>query len=612
MALNWAELPARLLLRVSTVGQADDDRTSIPTQQRVCQARADAEGVTVDKVYSEEGVSGSLYHSRTVLQEALAEMERGEYGTLIIATLSRYSRDRAYQSEIRRRIRQAGGRLISCDLGHINDNNPVDRLMANIHGDFDEYEREVIRRRTMDGRLGAALEGRIPTRSLVAYGCHVVTKSDVIRGAYPAEMLGKLVHVEPQASIVRRMFALIDEADASLYEVAAILNRENVPTAKGIGQWRVSPLLRMVRNPIYKGEFWFNKTECFTDESRLMQGRSARFYRDRSTDQHILIPVPALIEPETWDRVNGKLRQNQSRKGGRQEYRQMLTGLVRCAECEYAGKYENRPKRDGSPNRLYLCNQPHIPGLPKHALANEKTPHHGRFNADIAERLVAEAVQGAFTSPEAIRTAAEVYQATRRGGKDGDADARQKRLQSAMAALSDIERRQEAALRLQIEAAANELPAEIYNAEIQRLTVLWKAAREEVTAARAGMAEGKEHEKPIDVNALLTHTATVAVQLEGALLDPEISPARKNLVLRGLIETVWLHRNPNHKHYSRNEVSPSRVDVVFKSAPTIPGVCMPGIVAPRLVVSVSTDGRIRFTVSDLFAPVAAELQEVPA
>ena len=624
---------ARILVRVSSDKQAEDDRTSLPTQERVCRERAAHERLSVDFVYREEGVSGSLYHSRAAMQEALAAMERGEYRTLIIATMSRYSRDRRYQSEIRERIRQAGGRLLSCDLGEIDDKDPSRRLMANVHGDFDEYERLIFRKRTMDGRADAARDGRIPQRCWVAYGCYVVQEADIIRGDYPEGAAGTLLHTEPGASVVKRAYQMAAPEplgqDLSLYAIARQFNREGVPTAKGTGPWHASTLHQMLTNPVYKGEYTCNKAERFVDESRLLKGRAAAYTLRRPTSEHIVVKVPALVSPELWDAVNARLQVNQSHKGGRPEYRQMLTGLVRCADCRRAACYQ------GSGGRAYVCNHAPVQGVEDAETYHGDilSPRHSiRFRAEIAERLVAQAVQGALTRPEAIAAAVEEYRASQESKRpDSEAVAR-RQLRAAENTLTDIRRRQAAAVRMQIEAAAEGLSTELYTTELKRLSQEESAAVAAVETARAATQTDRNAPvsldpiDPIDTAALLSHTTRALTGVEGALLDKEIPGSIKNAVLRGLIETIWLHPNPDAAAWAKKpeKASPSRVDVVFrsmageKSADYTPqrdrgNSSLPpreGI-SPRLIVSVSTDGSIRFVVApSLPAPASEAKREV--
>lgn len=589
---------ARILVRVSSDKQAEDDRTSLWAQERVCQAKAVQERLSVDIVYREEGVSGALYSSRTAMQEALSAMERGEYRTLIIATMSRYSRDRRYQSEIRERIRRAGGRLLSCDLGEIDDKDPSRRLMANVHGDFDEYERLVIRKRTMDGRQDAARDGRIPQRCWVAYGCYVITQADIIRGDYPDGTAGTLVHTEPGASLVKRAYELAAPKprgeNLSLYAVAARFNKEGVPTAKEGSRWHASTLYTMLTNPVYKGEYTCNKAERFLDEARLLKGRAATYTRPRPISEHIVVPVPALVSPDLWEAVNESLRANQRDKGGRPEYRQPLTGLCRCAACQRAACYQ------GNGGRAYVCNHAPVRGAD-----DLEMQHSIRYRAEIAERLVAQAVQGALTRPDAIAQAVEEYRTSQASIRRNDGA--RERLHTAEGALSDVRRRQAAAVRMQIEAAANGLPTDLYTTELRRLSQEELEAVASVQAARASVSGSEDGHGGIDASTLLAHTACLFVGVEGVLLDKETPGSIKNAALRDLIETIWLHPNPDAVAWAKREekASPARVDVVFRSFAPFTQKSenytsrrdRDNSSLPRLIVSVATDGSIRFVVS---------------
>ncbi len=76
---------------------------------------------------------------------------------LIIANLSRFSRDREHQSAIKKRVQAAGARLVFCDMDF--DDTPEGDLAFGIMGTFADYERKVIKDRTMKGRKRRAQEG---------------------------------------------------------------------------------------------------------------------------------------------------------------------------------------------------------------------------------------------------------------------------------------------------------------------------------------------------------------------------------------------------------------------------------------------------------------------
>ena len=78
--------------------------------------------------------SGALYHARPGIQAALRDLEAGKADTLIIANLSRFSRDREHQSTIKKRVEAAGARLVFCDMDFAD--TPEGDLAFGIMGTF--------------------------------------------------------------------------------------------------------------------------------------------------------------------------------------------------------------------------------------------------------------------------------------------------------------------------------------------------------------------------------------------------------------------------------------------------------------------------------------------
>ena len=110
-----------------------------------------------------------------------------------------------HQQAIKKAVKAAGGRIVFCDMDF--DDTPEGDLAFGIMGGFAQYERAVIKDRTMKGKRKRAEEGQQPQRSTPAYGYHIVTNAQVECGLYPPEMRGRYVVIEEEAAVVRELFA---------------------------------------------------------------------------------------------------------------------------------------------------------------------------------------------------------------------------------------------------------------------------------------------------------------------------------------------------------------------------------------------------------------------
>lgn len=235
-----------LYARVSTNEQVAAGNSLIE-QHAACIAKAQQLGAEVVAYHEDAGVSGSLYLARPGIQRALAEIESGKANALIIAKLDRYSRDREHQAAIKKRIERAGGSLIFCE-GDFAD-TPEGDLQFGIQGSFAEYERKVIRERTMKGRRATSRKGIQTQTSMRPFGYYIPNKEDVLLGRYPAEQRGKYQVIEEEARWVRGIFERVARGD-SMHGVARWLNTEGVPTPRNGQFWRVSSLKRILGNPV--------------------------------------------------------------------------------------------------------------------------------------------------------------------------------------------------------------------------------------------------------------------------------------------------------------------------------------------------------------------------
>ena len=213
-------LKAIIYTRVST-GQQAEQGTGLEVQESACLRKAQDLGAEVVDIIIDEGISGAFYLSRPGIQKALTMLEAKKADMLITMKLDRSGRDADVLAVIRKRVQHAGAQLVFVDGANF-ENNATGNLLFRVNAGFVEYEKEVIRERTMSGRRKRAEQGQQPTRSRHPFGYHVVCKDDVLRGEYPLEQLGMYQIIEEQAQWVRKIFAWYAEG-ASLRQVCRSL-----------------------------------------------------------------------------------------------------------------------------------------------------------------------------------------------------------------------------------------------------------------------------------------------------------------------------------------------------------------------------------------------------
>jgi len=129
------------------------------------------------------------------------------------------------------------------------DETPEGKLLLHMQGAIAEYERTKIAERTRRGKLywarqGAMVGGHAP------YGYRFVRRSEESRARLEVD--------EFQATVVRQMYCWEVEEHLSTRAIARRLTQQpGVMTARGAAQWQPTAVDRILRNPVYKGTFFY-------------------------------------------------------------------------------------------------------------------------------------------------------------------------------------------------------------------------------------------------------------------------------------------------------------------------------------------------------------------
>lgn len=132
-------------MRVSTRGQ------SLETGEAMIYEYAKTHGITLSKMYADDGVSGVL-SSREGLDAMLEDMRTGRFDTIIVTKLDRLGRSLINLLNLLLEFKNRKIRVISISDGvdTLND-TPMTRAFLNLLGTFAELEREIIADRTIGG-----------------------------------------------------------------------------------------------------------------------------------------------------------------------------------------------------------------------------------------------------------------------------------------------------------------------------------------------------------------------------------------------------------------------------------------------------------------------------
>ena len=190
--------------------------------------------------------------------------------------------------------------------------------------------------RSRRGKLHRARQGEASVLGGAPYGYRYVRKTDERAGYYEV--------IEEQAQIVRQAYAWYTGETLSIGGVTRRLNELGVPTRQRRAKWERSTVWAMLRNPAYMGRACFGKTQTAqrqrTNNRRFRQrgGLPARSSANHELprEQWIAIPVPAVIDEDTFALAQERLANNKKLAARRTNVPSILQGLVHCRHCGYA------------------------------------------------------------------------------------------------------------------------------------------------------------------------------------------------------------------------------------------------------------------------------------
>ncbi len=521
---------AILYARVSTGNQADTG-TSLPEQFVLCRRKVEELGGQVIAEYADPGVSGALYLSRPGIQAALRDIEQGKANTLVIAKLDRTGRDVDVIRAIGKRVQAAGARLIFAD-GMNFENNATGKLMFTQLAGFAEFEKELIRERTMAGRASRAREGIQPYRSRSPFGYYVPTKEDVLKGMFPAGSDGRYVIVEDQAQIVRDIYSEY-ASGASLREVSRSLLKRGTASPRGGAFWQPISIKHLLENPVYMGKPAVGR-HSFRPVERQDERGARKGVSVRRTDpsQWITLSCDAIVDEHTWRLCNERLKENRALLGGNFKHKYLFSGLLRCPTCRRPMVAHGRT--DGRRGGMYYHCRFYSPS--QHPLGESCTPtcHAGTK----AEPIILSGAYDTASRPEAIEIAVREYRAEE---TDVMTATDRKRTQSALDALDNKER---AIASAQVDAISKGRDTAVYDSMLADLSKKRATLRSQLT-------ESKENERTMpDPNTAGQIAKEYLADLMEVITSETLQPFEKRAALARVIKEI-IPEGDNYRIYWR-------------------------------------------------------------
>ena len=368
---------AAIYARVSSDQQKEDKTIASQTAALVTFASERGYSVPAEWIFEDECVSGATL-VRPGLERVRDLVAEGQIQAVLVLSPDRLSRKYAYLVLLMEEWLRHGVETVFIKAPQ--SQTPEDQLLVQFQGMIAEYERAQILERSRRGKRHRAKQGEASVLCGAPYGYRYVRKSQERCAYYEID--------EAQAQIVRQVFRLYTTDASSIGAITRRLNELGVPTSKKQSCWERSTIWGMLRNPAYKGMACFGKTQAaarqqHTNRVIRMGGRTpcgTHTTQRAPKENWIQIPVPALVDEQTFELAQERLQDNQKFSLRRTVEPSILQGLVHCAQCGYAlyrtstrssarkiyyyrclgsdaWRYQGRARCDAKPIRLDLLEQ---------------------------------------------------------------------------------------------------------------------------------------------------------------------------------------------------------------------------------------------------------------
>jgi len=350
---------AAIYARVSSARQAKDQ--TIGSQLSALRGHAATSRLDVPEewVFADEGHSGATL-VRPAL-EALRDLAaQGCLDVVLVYSPDRLARKFAYQALLIEELARCGTR-VEFVKGPRGD-SPEDQLLIQFQGMFAEYEKAQLMERYRRGKAWRAKSGSVNVLGGAPFGYRYVRKTPESGARYEV--------VEHEAALVAEMFRRYADDGAAIADLGRWLTARGVATRTGKQRWDRSVIWGMLRNPAYAGTAVFGKTQVIHQPAGL--NRTARLAgrtvprqvrtQDRPREEWTGIPVPALVDEETFDRVQQRLADNKRFASRNTKVPSLLQGIAACASCGYG--YYRTTTTTTAGNKIYLLPVPRLRRLP--------------------------------------------------------------------------------------------------------------------------------------------------------------------------------------------------------------------------------------------------------
>jgi site-specific DNA recombinase len=334
--------------RVSTAGQVKDG-TSLEDQRKAIKNKTYKEGYKLVDCYFDEGISGGSL-DRPALLKLRKDAKDGKFEAILFTKLDRMGRSVRDIHNLWHELKtELGIDLICIDDPSINTTGRMGSVMLGILSSFAQFERDMIKERTQEGRQAKWRKGELPIGDqFLPFG-------------YKKDEAGKPEIVPKHADIYQKIVGYYLDEKLNTKQIAIRLTKEGIETPSALRgkklnstRWNSVSIGSILKHPGYKGEAVFN-CNIFGKQ----QGRNyIHSIGKRPEEEWIHIKLPALITDTRWQEIQDRIKTQKhmpKRKYKGYEDHFLLDGLIYCYECGSRMKKKVKMEKDGKARLYYSC-----------------------------------------------------------------------------------------------------------------------------------------------------------------------------------------------------------------------------------------------------------------
>lgn len=318
-------MKAAAYARYSTYRQTEN---SIAYQLEKIQQYCKDNDISISAYYTDEAQSGTNI-DRDGFRNLVSAARRNEFDAVVIYDISRGSRDVGDWFNFRKEMMHLGIRIISATqtLGDIT--NPNDFLTELISVGLGQHAVLDTRKKSIDGVAVRAKEG-VFLGGTPPLGYDIVDQQYVIN---PTE-----------AQHVKTIFQMY-AAGKSYNTILAALDGARGKKGKPLGKNSLNSILK---NERYIGVYTWNKRHV-----KFMRNWAGG--RPNADCVRLEGRTPRIIDNETWERVQTRMKDNARRASNKAKREYLLSGKIKCEKCgaTYIGHTSTNKK--GYEHTRYIC-----------------------------------------------------------------------------------------------------------------------------------------------------------------------------------------------------------------------------------------------------------------